>query len=197
MFRWIISLYISMLPVIIGASLNMAFCKSPLFKQLNRPLDGNRTFSDQEPIFGRNKTYKGFIGMMVITALCQGLWGALLAYLPLAESLNLYYRNQSNRLSYNLLLGGLLGFAYVLFELPNSFLKRRLQILPGKHARSDWFWPFFVLDQIDSLIGIVFFSCLVTRISWPEALGIIGLGFFTHIFVNQCLYRFHLRANPY
>ena len=34
--------------------------------------------------------------------------------------------------TYNLLIGALLGLFYALFELPNSFLKRRLDIKPGK-----------------------------------------------------------------
>lgn len=197
MFKWTISLYISMLPVILGASLNMAFCKAPIFNQLRQPIDGDRLFSDGQPFFGPNKTYKGFVGMIFITAFCQALWGKCLQQLPTLASLNLYYHYQANHLAYNLALGALLGLAYVLFELPNSFIKRRLQIPPGENARSVLFWPFFILDQIDSLIGIVLFSLFVTDLSWGQGLGIIGLGFFTHILVNQLLYRLHLRNNPY
>jgi len=36
----------------------------------------------------------------------------------------------------NALVGFALGFAYVLFELPNSFIKRRLDIAPGKQANN-------------------------------------------------------------
>ena len=48
------------------------------------------------------------------------------------EHLNFFYINHENTLVYNLLIGFLLGLFYALFELPNSFLKRRLGIKEGK-----------------------------------------------------------------
>ena len=48
----------------------------------------------------------------------------------------------------------LLGTGYVVGELPNSFFKRELDVAPGGAAKG-WLGPvFWVIDQVDSLIGV-------------------------------------------
>jgi hypothetical protein len=49
-------------------------------------------------------------------------------------------------------LGLAVGFAYVLAELPNSYLKRRLGVPPGASPEHGRLW-FRLCDQIDSVIG--------------------------------------------
>ena len=44
------------------------------------------------------------------------------------------YATRENTIGYNGIMGLLLGFAYAVFELPNSFIKRRVGITPGKTA---------------------------------------------------------------
>ena len=50
-----------------------------------------------------------------------------------------------------ILLGGLLGIAYVVAELPNSAFKRRLGIAPGQLPARNRFW-FALMDQADSAV---------------------------------------------
>lgn len=150
----ILSLYLTLMPVILAGVANMIFCKSSLLDSVNQPIDAGRLLGDGRRLFGANKTWKGFWGMVVWGLLAQLVWAYFLAHQPDLEKLHLIYAHYPNKLAINFPLGILLGLAYVVFELPNSYLKRRLDILPGKTARDAWKYPFILLDQIDSLIGI-------------------------------------------
>ena len=44
------------------------------------------------------------------------------------------YATRENTIGYNGIMGLSLGFVYAVFELPNSFIKRRVGITPGKTA---------------------------------------------------------------
>ena len=106
-------------------------------------------------------------------------------------------------------VGAFAGLAYVLAELPNSALKRKLGIAPGKLpegvslARKI---PFLVLDQADSAIGcaIGYSTIFESPYFLERALPITGsalvlcavLGPIIHLVVNLLLYAFGLRKNP-
>ena len=48
------------------------------------------------------------------------------------------------------------GFAFMLAELPNSFLKRQLDVAPGMAPRGRGLAAaFFVLDRVDSVLGVL------------------------------------------
>ena len=110
---------LSMVSVVFGGVLNMLFVKTPLFGKIRKPIDGGRNWSDGRRIFGENKTYAGVAGMTVGTMVSQVCMGLLLKALGLSH-LSDVYRRHENTVKYNALAGGLFGFAYVLFELPNS-----------------------------------------------------------------------------
>ena len=65
---------------------------------------------------------------------------------------------------YNILIGFLLGLGYSLFELPNSFIKRRLDIKPGKTTNGFKKMFFIFLDQADSVFGVCLVVCLFYKI---------------------------------
>jgi hypothetical protein len=98
--------------------------------------------------FGPNKTYRGLLFVPMANALLFVLlqlvggwwweWPSPTASSPALELLG---------------IGALYGLAYVLFELPNSWLKRRLGIAAGQSSRK--FAPFFLLlDKSDSALGV-------------------------------------------
>mgnify|MGYP001393277506 CR=1 FL=1 len=93
--------------------------------------------------------------------------------------------------------GVLLGFGYALFELPNSFLKRRLDITPGKTISGGWKAFFIFLDQADSIFG----CALVVWLFYDLGIGLyllyVLIGALTHIIVNMLLYVCKLRKNPF
>jgi hypothetical protein len=51
--------------------------------------------------------------------------------------------------------GLLLGIGYVIGELPNSFVKRQLDIGPGAAAPGLLAPLFWLADQLDSLVGVL------------------------------------------
>ena len=191
----ILSLYLTLMPVILAGVANMIFCKSSLLDSVNQPIDAGRLLGDGRRLFGANKTWKGFWGMVVWGLLAQLIWSFFLARQPDLEKLHLIYAHCPNKLATNFPLGILLGLAYVVFELPNSYLKRRLDISPGKTAKDAWKYPFILLDQIDSLIGILLVLHLYISLDWAQVIGLLLVGTLTHLGVNRLLYLAKLRQN--
>lgn len=138
----ILKMYVTMFPVIMAGILNMLFVKTGLYSRIKRPIDGGKTLRDGKRLFGENKTWAGFFGMIITGALSQLVWGFVCLQMP--EMCSLYSRFENAPL-FNLSAGAAMGFAYVLFELPNSFIKRRLDIPSGKTVRG--------------IKGCVFFFC--------------------------------------
>lgn len=196
MIQTLLNMYITLMPAILAGIINMIWCKLPLLKALKTPMDFGKTLSDGNRLFGENKTWYGFIGYLFLNPLMSVLWGAFL-YGKKLEEYNLFYHYHNNEFGFNLWIGLLLGFGYALFELPNSFMKRRLNISPGK-AISGMKKPFFVfLDQADSVIGCTLVLWFFYPIGWKLFFGFILVGAFTHIMINMGLYFLHLRKNMF
>jgi CDP-archaeol synthase len=108
---------------------------------LARPIDRGRTWRGRR-LFGENKTYRGIVAVAAGTALGfallagNGRVGPMLGSRPAA-----------------LLLGLAVGAAAMLAELPNSLLKRQLDVAPGSQAAGLRGALFHVLDQVDVLAG--------------------------------------------
>jgi len=146
--KFIGHIYWLILPVTIGGILNMFFVK--LLKQ-RTPIN--------KRMFGENKTWQGFFGMILLSAISAWvLWG-------------------------NFWHGALLGFAYVLFELPNSFVKRRLGVRPG--ANGSIIQTFF--DLADSAIGCIIFLAFIYPLTWVEAIAVFLVSIATHYVINILL----------
>lgn len=183
----VLTMYVTMSSVIFGGIANMIFCKTPFYKKHNAPIDFGRTYKNKR-IFGENKTWIGFLGMIVFCMIGQLLSGFLCKSFSLQ---NQFYEHHSNTVGWNLALGACLGFLYMLFELPNSFIKRRLDIKPGKTTNLF----FFVFDQIDSLIGVMLVLFFTSDINLWIYLCYVGLGGLTHIVINLILYKLRVRKN--
>ena len=80
-------------------------------------------------------------------------------------------------------------------ELPNSFIKRRINIMPGKTDKGIKGIIFFVIDQIDSLIGVFFVLMLFNGMSLSRYLLYLFVGALTHISINLLLYGLRIRRN--
>lgn len=189
-------MYITLMPAVIAGVLTSIWCKLPILKFMKKPLDGGKCLRDKRRIFGDNKTVKGFVGYMFLNMICMPLWG-LFCSLTGAGAFNFFYVRNDNALIFNLLVGLLVGFAYALFELPNSFLKRRLDITPGKTIKGPLRVFFIFLDQADSLFGcclVVYFFCPMPI--WCYFLYVF-VGAATHLIINMLLYFAHLRKNMF
>lgn len=191
----ILKMYLTLMPLIFSGVANMVFCKSTLAAWANYPIDGGRFLADGKPLFGANKTWKGFLGMIIFTSFFQVFWLGLLSFSSSSGKLTFYEKDYSSL--EHAMIGALLGLIYVVCELPNSYLKRRLSIAPGKEAGNSWSWVFIWIDQIDSLLGCIALLALFTRMTLPLYFSYILLGGVTHLLINRGLYFFKLRKNRY
>ena len=176
----------------------MLWCKISVCDFMKKPIDFGKCLPDGKRIFGDNKTYKGFVGMILFGAVLSVLWGFAAKGSQTLSSLNYFYRNYDNTVLYNLLIGSLMGFAYALFELPNSFLKRRIGITPGKNDISGFKRVFFIFfDQADSVFGCVLVVCAFFPLPVWFYFAYVLVGAVTHIVFNMLLYFCKLRKNMF
>lgn len=194
----IAEMYVTLLPVVVAGILNMVWCKVRACDFLKVPIDFGKNMPDGRRIFGENKTFKGFVGMVIFGAVLSVLWGLIAKASPALADFNYFYRNYDNTFLYNLMTGALSGFAYALFELPNSFLKRRLGITPGKNDINGAKRVFFIfLDQADSVFGCVLVVCIFFPLPVWFYFVYVLVGALTHIIMNMLLYFCHLRKNMF
>ena len=190
------SMYVTLMSPIIAGIVNSVWCKTKCLKKMQVPMDGGKNLWDGKRIFGDNKTWKGFLGYVVLNIVCMVLWGFACKALGL-ESYNFFYGEVVNTPVQNLLIGLLLGLAYALFELPNSFIKRRLGIVPGKSLSGFWKVFFVFFDQADSVFGCVLVVCLYAPMSVGFYFLYVLVGAVTHIVTNMLLYFCKLRKNMF
>lgn len=185
-------LFLVAILVCAGAT-NMAFVKAPLLNGLSRPMDGGVLLRDGKRLFGDNKTWKGFFGMIAATAFWLAIAGWLAARYPGIQVLSLIPfvdpRFPLNAWS----IGAMLGLVYVLAELPNSFLKRRIDIPPGENARGMKGLFCLIFDQADSVIGCVIVLLLFSVITWLDAIMLVVLGSLAHYLTNLGLFAVGLK----
>jgi hypothetical protein len=117
-----------------------------LLPGLKRPLDGGATFRGRR-LFGDNKTWRGAICMttgVVLLTLALAQWDGYWSALP-----------EDVQDAGPLLVGLLVGLGVVVGELPNSFLKRQLDIAPGEQRRTPGGLALMLYDQADLVPAIV------------------------------------------
>jgi len=112
--------------------------KTPLFQVLNIPI--------QTEWFGANKKWRGLLSLPLSMV-------ASVYFLSLIETLLPDLTQQLISFSsFNLVEFALLvGFVFNLSELPNSFIKRRLEIPPGDESSK----IFYFIDHMDSTYGVL------------------------------------------
>lgn len=135
--------------------------------------------------FGANKTWRGLVVMPLATVL--GVW----LVLPL-ESLLSAWLIFSFQESSVWVWGIYLGLGYVIAELPNSFIKRKIGIPEGKRPEKNG--TFFALfDQADSAIGCAIVFLLIGRVDLSLAVSLVVIATAIHLLFNVLLFLFGLR----
>jgi len=190
-------MYITLFPVILAGIFNMIWCKLPVCDFMRKPIDGGICIWDGRRLFGDNKTWKGFVGMMLGGAVLTILWGLICDTNAYLTAHNYIYATRENTIMYNAVMGVMLGFAYALFELPNSFIKRRMDIKPGKTTDGFKKVFFIFMDQADSIFGCVLVVCFVYTMSIQFYFTYVLVGALTHIVLNMLLYLVKLRKNMF
>jgi hypothetical protein len=137
--------------------------RSKMSRRFQSPIDGRRQFGGKR-ILGDNKTWRGFIVMIPAT----GLSFVVVRLLFTLPSIQAAERIWPLSIGQYALIGAWAGFGFMMGELPNSFLKRRIGIDPGQaptHSVAKAFC--FVLDRLDSIAGGLVALALVV----PTPLG--------------------------
>ncbi len=151
-----------MVPLIISNSLHMVVVKKQWFTVLSIPVSIK--------LFGANKTWRGF----VFLALCNGFLLYLLNLTWVFEIENTFA------------LGAIFGFTYLLFELPNSYMKRKLGVAPGaQHPRYKYLFSW--IDKSDSVMGLSFVYYWLGHISGKEAFLLYAVSSLTHMLTSKLL----------
>ena len=194
MLRYLLMMYVTLVPTIFAGILVMLWCKLPVLKPIAKPIDMGRNFVDGKRIFGDNKTWKGLLGYVLFNVIFAVIWGLICKNTSLGQY-NFFYQQHENTLTFNLMIGVILGLGYSLFELPNSFLKRRLDITPGKTVTGFKKVFFVFLDQADSVFGVALAVWLFFPLGIVLYLAYVFVGAATHLLLNMMLYFMHLRKN--
>jgi len=150
-----------------------AYCANaiPVIAGGGVPLDFGKNFSDGRPIFGKNKTFRGFfVGLTVGTGV------------GLAESAVF---------NYPIMFGLLLSLGALFGDLAGAFLKRRLGISPGGLLP--------IVDQVDFILGAIVFSLplFLHTLSWQLAITVLIISPPIHLLTNFVAYKLGLKDNPW
>ena len=188
MSRILIQLLFSVSPVIFAAISHMIVVKYQWGAFLKYPLDHHITYRKKR-LFGKNKTYRGLIAMILFSILFTKMYYVLVNYFPELKPYNLLNINQYSYIFY----GVLFGFGYIIGELPNSFYKRQLEVTEGKTT------TIFmrIIDQIDSVISITLLLVVFSSFSWTHfVIGILFYGIL-HSVINYVLFLIGLRKEAF
>lgn len=148
---------------LVAAGVVQSLCiRYKLLPRLALPIDANLMLH-RRPLFGPNKTWRGLLVMTVVSSLAAAM--ILPLHPPVEPPPTLGWAG----------LGAIMGGAYVLAELPNSFLKRRLGIHAGASVER-YRWVQYGLDQADSAVGVAIVVTVVLEgdIGDFVALSLVG-----------------------
>jgi len=169
---------------------HVLWLRSRWSKDFSQPLDGGLTFRGRR-LFGANKMLRGLMVMPVAAALTFSAIGVLREWLPGWLAAGMWDLAAGEYA----LLGLACGLAFMIFELPNSFLKRQLDVTPGEAPRRSWLRLLcFVFDRCDSTLGVMLVTAVALPVSGETWLWVFILGPISHTAFSALLHRFGEKA---
>jgi hypothetical protein len=171
--------------IALAGLLHSAWLRSSASTRWARPLDAGLCFRGRR-LLGDNKTVRGF---MVIVPASAASFGALALLLSLPDGgipADLWPLTPAGYAA----LGALAGFGFMLGELPNSFVKRQLDIAPGTVPRSRAGRLIaHVADRLDSAVGVLLAVSIATPTPLATWLYVLLLGPPVHAAFSFLLFR--------
>ena len=150
-----------------------AYCANaiPVITGGGLPLDFGKKFLDGKPIFGKNKTCRGFFSGLAV--------GTTVGFV------------ESVFFNHPLLFGLLLSLGALFGDLTAAFAKRRLGLSPGDLLP--------VVDQVDFIIGAILFSLPIRlqTLSWELLTTVLIVTPPIHLLTNFAAYKLGLKSNPW
>jgi hypothetical protein len=141
-----IHIFLFLLPMVLANTFHIVVVKKNWLAFLNVPLS--------VIYFGKNKTLRGFVVLPFFSGTLVLLFSQLFG--PFVVDL-----------ISDFLIGVGLGICYLLSELPNSFVKRKLGIGNGEHSKK-YKTVQMLIDKADSLVGMLIFYYFVTEFNLLE-----------------------------
>ena len=185
------ALFVTVAFVLAGLA-HSAWLRTRASRRLMMPLDGGLRFRGRR-VFGDNKTVRGFVVMVPAAALAFAGLSAALALSSQEGLSDLWPLSIGGYAA----LGAWTGLGFMAGELPNSFVKRQLDIAPGRAPRGVLATTIcFVGDRVDSILGALFALSVVVPtppMMWVYVL-LIGPGI--HLAFSALLYRLGVKARP-
>lgn len=160
-----------LLPLLGGAALHGICMRHDWLSFLARPMDRGRLVRGR-PLFGRSKTWRGPVLLAAGSAAVFALQRGPLHQLESVAWLELVDYGQLPGW-----LGAVAGGVGELFELPNSFTKRQLDIPPGGTAKGAAGVWFYLWDQLDVLLGywlVLAFFVSPTPLRLAASVAVVG-----------------------
>ena len=149
---------------------------------LNFPVDFNFVYKG-EPLFGKNKTYRGFVFGIIMAIFV--IYLQTVSYSSFTKEISFIDYSNVNIF----LLGFLFGFGALMGDLVKSFFKRRLNIKSGNT------WIFF--DQVDWIIGSLIFVSFYINISLKQVIISVILFGIIHPIINILGYFLKIKKNKF
>jgi hypothetical protein len=174
---------------VLAGTAQTAWFASPASHRFAQPLDGGRTLRGRR-VLGENKTRRGFVVMIPATAACfaalallvadpvrRGLWPLSVAGYALA--------------------GALAGFGFMAGELPNSLIKRQLDVAPGEAPHGPLASAcVFAIDRLDSGIGMLLALSVMVTVPWRTVAVVLTVGPFLHWTFSVVMFHLGLKTRP-
>jgi len=149
-----------------------AYCANavPVLAGGGPAMDFGKKLPDGRPVFGKNKTFRGFFAGLAVGTVAG-----------LAESLVF---------NYHIMFGLLLSLGALFGDLAGAFVKRRLDIPPGGLLP--------VVDQLDFILGAILFSLPLSMAwSWELCVTVLVITPPIHLLTNFAAYKLRLKSNPW
>ena len=137
------------------------------------PIDGGLRMHGA-PILGLKKTFRGFVTVSILTAFFAPI-GTVFVSSPSAL--------------HCMITGLFVGTAYMLGELPNSFIKRRIGIAESMEGSGASGAALRILNHTDSVFAAVLMLYFLEKPSIQDLLIFFIIGSMTHAWINIFLYR--------
>ena len=174
------------LPVLGAPVAHAPVLKWDLLPVLKRPVDGGRTLRGRR-LLGDNKTWRGALFMSA---------GPAVAAVALHRSERYRRRLPAEiRDAHPALVGALLGLGVFGGELPNSFLKRQLDIPPGGRRRDPAGIAIALADQADFAVAALALLRPLWRWSARDAAEVLAVVVAVHVPLNVVGYAIGARSS--
>jgi CDP-diglyceride synthetase len=163
-----------------------AWFATPISRAFAIPLDGGFRLRGRR-LFGANKTVRGLVVMVPAAAAAFALLAAA------AEDAARAWLWPISLGSYAW-LGAWAAVGFMAGELPNSLLKRQLDIAPGARPEGRGAaLGHFILDRLDSGIGMLAALALVVEVPWLTWAYVLLVGPLVHWSFSVVMFRLGLK----